>query len=173
MHKVSNTLFIPMLIAFILSFIGDLGLGYAHIKKNKLTQGIGFIGFSLAQVVFIYSFISNFGFKLYLLFIPIIGVLMGQYFVYKLNIKNKGIYLLAFIYMSLVTMMFSSSLSAFINLQNKFSIILLIGGITFAISDYTLLFKYYDQKHKNIFTIISVLTYGVAQLLLATSILFY
>ena len=171
-HHISNSLFIPMLIAFILSFLGDIALGIVHLKKNNITQGLGFLFFSLAQVVYIYSFISNFGFNLYLLFIPLIGVLIGLYFIYRLKVDKFIVYPMAFIYLSLLSMMLSSTLSIFINNLNKFSIILLVGGIFFAISDYTLMFKYFDKKHKKQFTLISVLTYGLAQLLLATSILF-
>ena len=171
-NKISYSLFIPMLIAFILSFLGDIALGFVHVKKNIVAQGIGFLLFSIAQIVFIYSFISNFGFNLYLLFIPVIGVMLGLFFIYHLKVKHIIVYPMTFIYLTLVTMMLASTLSICINSFNLFSIILLLGGVLFAISDYTLMFKYFDKKHKQQFTFISVLTYGLAQLLLATSILF-
>ena len=73
-------------------------------------------------------------------------------------------------YMILMTSMFMVSLGSLINGVNNATILVAIGGFSFMISDYTLIFKYYYPSKRRTFTIVSVSTYAIAQLLFSLSI---
>jgi hypothetical protein len=56
---------------------------------------------------------------------------------------------------------------------NHLGITLCVAGSLFAISDFTLIFKYYYHKLRKLTTVVSCITYYAAQLLFAFSLYFY
>lgn len=162
--------FIPLLVAQIFSFIGDLFLGVNHLEKKTKYGALGIVSFALAQIVFIFTFIYNYGFIPYLLFIPVLGLIVGEYIIYRLHIKDKKLYLSGGFYLLLMTSMVMATLGALILDPSWCSLIIFIGGLSFMVSDYTLMFKYYYPSKRIVFTTVSVSTYALAQLLFALSV---
>ena len=170
LKEVDYNYFIPLIIAQGLSLLGDIFLGLKHISNHKTFGPLGVLFFGLAQILFIITFIYNYGFNYYLLFIPVLGLIIGEFILYKLNIHELKMKVAIGFYMILMTSMFMVSLGSLINGVNNATILVAIGGFSFMISDYTLIFKYYYPSKRRTFTIVSVSTYAIAQLLFSLSI---
>lgn len=168
-----------LLIAFVLSTLGDFALGQNHldrqiVKKDKFFwKEIGTVLFGLAQITFIITFLKEFEFNILYSLIPLFGVMLMIYIVSKLKVFDKKRSILIFVYTFFLTSMVASTFNAANELNyNPLGIVIMIAGLSFAVSDFTLIFKYYYHKYQVLTTIVSCVTYYVAQLLFAFSIFF-
>jgi len=166
--------------ALALAFLGDFALGQYHLSRpiNKLDkaywQGIGFVFFSLSQIMYIITFFQKFEFHPVYLLVPFFGLVLMFYIISRLKAFDKKRTALIMSYTFFLTFMLASTLSAAQSLAyNRLGITLCIAGALFAISDFTLIFKYYYHKLRKLTTVVSCLTYYAAQLLFALSIYFY
>lgn len=166
--------------ALALAFLGDFGLGQYHLSHpiNKIDkshwQEIGFVFFSLSQIVYILTFFRQFDFNPGYLLVPFVGLVLMFFIITRLKAFNKRRTALIMVYTFLLTFMMASTLSAAQATKfNHLGLTLCVAGTLFAISDFTLIFKYYYHKLRKLTTIVSCITYYAAQLLFASSIYFY
>ena len=166
--------------ALALAFLGDFGLGQYHLSHpiNKIDkshwQEIGFVFFSLSQIVYILTFFRQFDFNPGYLLVPFVGLVLMFFVITRLKAFNKRRTALIMVYTFLLTFMMASTLSAAQATRfNHLGLTLCVAGTLFAISDFTLIFKYYYHKLRKLTTIVSCITYYAAQLLFASSIYFY
>lgn len=170
-----------IIVALCIAFLGDFALGQYHIANHKLIvksktfwQGLGFIFFSLAQIFFIINFMTLYKFHVAFLLIPFVLITGAIAIIANLKVFDKKMTLLAITYSTLLSFMVASTVNAAYVLNfNSLGIVLLIAGVSFAISDFTLIFKYYYHKARIFTTVTSTVTYYVAQFLFAYSIYFY
>lgn len=161
-----------ILLATVFSFLGDLFLGLNNVEKLKDKYKIvfyifGAITFIVAQVFYIYNFAfySSNKFYWYLLFILPVALLVYYFIIRLLKVTDKGRIIASSIYCISLVCMLISVINFKINCSGNISTVALIAGIIFAISDYSLLFKYFYNGNKKYATIVTTLTYYVAQLL--------
>lgn len=166
--------------ALALAFLGDFGLGQYHLSHpiNKIDkshwQEIGFVFFSLSQIVYILTFFRRFDFNPGYLLVPFVGLVLMFFVITRLKAFNKRRTALIMVYTFLLTFMMASTLSAAQATKfNHLGLTLCVAGTLFAISDFTLIFKYYYHKLRKLTTVVSCITYYAAQLLFASSIYFY
>lgn len=166
--------------ALALAFLGDFGLGQYHLAHpiNKIDkshwQEIGFVFFSLSQVIYILTFFNQFSFNPAYLLVPFIGLILMFYIITRLKAFDKKRTALIMAYTFFLTFMLASTLSAAqATGYNYLGITLCVAGSLFAISDFTLIFKYYYHKLRKLTTVVSCITYYAAQLLFAFTLYFY
>lgn len=166
--------------ALALAFLGDFGLGQYHLSHpiNKIDkshwQEIGFVFFSLSQIVYVLTFFRRFDFNPGYLLVPFVGLVLMFFIITRLKAFNKRRTALIMVYTFLLTFMMASTLSAAQATKfNHLGLTLCVAGALFAISDFTLIFKYYYHKLRKLTTVVSCITYYAAQLLFASSIYFY
>lgn len=166
--------------ALALAFLGDFGLGQYHLAHpiNKIDkshwQEIGFVFFSLSQIVYIITFFRQFNFYPGYLLVPFFGLILMFFIITRLKAFDKKRTALIMVYTFLLTFMLASSLSAAHSSNyNYLGITVCVAGSLFAISDFTLIFKYYYHKLRKFTTVVSCITYYAAQLLFAFSLYFY
>ena len=176
----AETYSLSILGALALAFLGDFGLGQYHLSHpiNKLDkshwQEIGFVFFSLSQIVYIVTFFRQFHFYPGYLLVPFVGLILMFFIITRLKAFNKRRTALIMVYTFLLTFMMASTLSAAQATGfNNLGITLCVAGSLFAISDFTLIFKYYYHKLRKLTTVVSCITYYAAQLLFAFSLYFY
>lgn len=157
-----------LLIGLIFSFIGDIFLGLKDTIKIGFILGVS--AFSIAQLYYLLYFQMNF-FSI----IPFILslVFMFLFWIYvrnnpKIEFPSKAYFL--FVYIFLLSSTFFSSIENLIYYHNELNLILMIGCILFFISDITLFHVYFLKEKVSILKIIYLLSYHVAQLLIATFI---
>jgi hypothetical protein len=166
--------------ALALAFLGDFGLGQYHLAHpiNKLDkahwQEIGFVFFTLSQIMYVSTFFRQFTFYPGYLLVPFFGLILMFYIVTRLKAFDKKRTALIMVYTFLLTFMMASTLSAAHSLgYNRLGLTLCVAGSLFAVSDFTLIFKYYYHKLVKLTTVVSCITYYAAQLLFACSLYFY
>lgn len=157
-----------LLIGLLFSFIGDIFLGLKDTIKIGFILGVS--AFSIAQLYYLLYFQMNF-FSI----IPFILslVFMFLFWIYvrnnpKIEFPSKAYFL--FVYIFLLSSTFFSSIENLIYYHNELNLILMIGCILFFVSDITLFHVYFLKEKVSILKIIYLLSYHVAQLLIATFI---
>lgn len=170
--------FTVILLALVFSFLGDVFLGLSNverIKHNRVFIPLGFSFFFVAQCFYViaFTFISQVPFSFLHVLIPIVGIALSLTILLTLKVKDKLRFILVCVYTVAMAGMLSASFAYALHYGfDSKSIIILSGGIVFAISDYTLLFKYfYTGKKKLAFVTITTITYYAAQLLMIATLL--
>lgn len=157
-----------LLIGLIFSFIGDIFLGLKNSIKTGFILGVS--SFSIAQLYYLLYFQMS-----YFSIIPFILSIVFMLIVYryirnnsKIEFPSKAYFL--FIYIFLLSSTLFSSIENLIQYHNELNLILMLGCVLFFISDITLFHVYFLKKKINIHKIIYLLSYHIAQLLIATFI---
>lgn len=174
----TDQFFVCMFLALIGSLIGDVFLGLSNVKQlasHRFLFVLGFAFFFVAQCLYVYSFTfaSKVPFSIFHVIIPILGILVTLKILISLKVKDMLRFVLCIVYTIMMAGMLSATtVYAF---YYDFSILatkVFFAGLIFAISDYTLLFKYfYVGKRRRIFVAITTVTYYVAQLLMILTLI--
>ena len=182
-YKANHILNPFIIIGLLLGLSGDiwLDLKYVYPKDDKIYTYAGFIVFALGHVFFILGMHLEFSSSLSLLyiFIPILislGLGIVNLLLAKpLKLEFGEMKIMVYLYSVLL---FSTPLTALgllfaYSWNNVTLMMLLIGGILFAISDLVLSGTYFGKNHeKPIDFILNYLTYYSAQYIIAFSIFF-
>lgn len=182
-----------MIIGLCLGWFGDLFMHIPHKtgKPNMTLVYIGAAGFLVGHIFYVYAFVNataslteNYSFVTIPEIIAFAVIFLTFAFmlepVFKFKYENTFMKITLHIYsVFLVVMLVKSSVFAFTYFQygsaNNLiaSIVLLVGGIFFFISDFTLGLRLIGGKKGDKFIkSLSLYAYFLAQLLLSTSILF-
>ena len=168
-----------MLAAQIASLAGDvmLGMNAADDVKKKFPYSwrqYGCYAFMGAHVLFSAAMIITFGFSWVSLIIPMFGAVGAFYAAKSLEITNKKMVILVCSYAFMMTFMVSTTIGSAINTGfAQQGIHVMLAGLFFLSSDSTLLFKYYAKKPLKFHVWFSCITYYVAQILFALSVISY
>lgn len=154
-----------LLIGLIFSFIGDVFLGLKDTIKIGFIIGVS--AFSITQLYYLLYFQMS-----YFSIIPFILSLGFMFFFWryvknnaKIEFPSKAYFL--FIYVFLLSSTLFSSIENLIQYHNELNLILMLGCVLFFISDITLFHVYFLKKKVSIHKIIYLLSYHIAQLLIA------
>ncbi len=167
-----------LMIALVLGFFGDIFLGLknilSHIKKYMV--GMGIILFLLGHIAYSINYNLQGGAPWWVFLITIaFAALMMQgtkLLKYKLSTFNT---VLGYLYSYTISIMLLSAVSYYITYHDTVAAVLvLIGSISFFVSDSILSATYFRQniKKENILCVIVHITYYLAQILLALSVYF-
>lgn len=169
--------FLFIFIGLLFSFLGDIFLG---IKSSNLTTAnilflCGLISFSITHIFYSLSFINlsklffrDFLFAIMLAFI-LISILKC---IKKINFKNM--FIPVCFYGLIISFMVCTALSLVTTtyLNSLFLSLIISGSILFLISDYILSFVLFYKNYPKIISILNLITYYIAQILIALSILY-
>lgn len=171
------------IIALALGMLGDIALDLKYVFREKDYEFTvaGFVVFGLGHVLYVTGMFLEFyrgQNALYIIIPMILAVAMGPVtlFVGKLSKAQYG----RFKWIALVYAMtlFATSFTAFslwmmVGFNNTGLLLILIGGVLFAVSDLILNLTYFGVGHEKPFDIVSnTITYYAAQFIIALAILF-
>jgi len=168
-----------LLAAQIASLAGDvmLGINAADDIKAKFPfswRQYGCYAFMAAHVLFSTGIIITFGFSWVSLIIPVLGVVALYFTLKNLEITKKNLVIILCAYAFMMTFMVSTTVGTAINTGfSQQGVHVMLAGLFFLLSDSTLLFKYYAKKPLKFYVWFSCITYYIAQLLFALSVITY
>lgn len=171
----NKSYFIFVFCALSLGFLGDSALGLKNIivAKKKYLVTFGIILFLLGHIVYSANFIYEAGINWWIfvvnLFIAIAMMELTKKLSYKLSFTFT---LLGYMYSYTISLMLTSAVYYAISLGNStLSVVILIGSISFYISDCLLSASYFKSNMRYIrqANLIVHITYYLAQILLALS----
>ncbi|MGI6702036.1 MAG: lysoplasmalogenase [Christensenellales bacterium] len=169
--------FFWLIMALGFGFLGDIALGLKNIIDNykKYLIASGIIFFLLGHIMYSVNYITQGGVPWWLFVINIgVAALMMQG-TRRLNYKLSFFYIvLGHIYCYTITMMLISAISYYFSFQTLAATLVLIGGISFFVSDSLLSMSYFkpDAPNTRVLNLIVHFTYYPAQILLALSVFF-
>lgn len=175
---VSDNFTMPML--FILlgltsSVFGDVFLGFRDFKNEHHDKALysGFSAFIVTQILYLLGLIFLFGFNWW-------SFLLGGLITLTITL-SEGLLKLDFGKFRIIVIVYSLLLMTVMS-QGVFSfakygfstsnLLLMLGVIFFAISDLILSFIYFKKDSKDWLNILNYLTYYLAQIMIATSLMF-
>ncbi len=176
-HAVSLfDLFIFM--GLLLGMIGDLVLALRTLRPEKEDKDIilkGMIAFSLGHIFYLIALRELFPLSLfsYGFGILMMGLIIIMSKVMKLQMGKVQIP--SYLYALLIFVMIGSTISNYINFgdQHPGYIIMMIGAILFGLSDLILAPIYFQGMNQKKMIASNLITYYLAQILIASSILFF
>ncbi|MFA5449381.1 MAG: lysoplasmalogenase [Clostridia bacterium] len=165
-----------VLLALMFGMFGDVFLcinPLAEGKNKLLFDSLGLATFLVGHLVFIVIFLSQTHFNFYLL--PILLVMPAGLIVLNLiKVMNLGKLAPAYIaYSVILGLMMISTINYYINMPSTKSLMALIAGILFSVSDCTIAYRKFGKSSKAVHTVlifIVLLTYYTAQVLFALTI---
>ena len=172
-----------ILIGLIFGLSGDIFLGLKHVYKDKdeLFTYLGFITFAIGHMLYIAAMTSampgTFS-PLYIIIPILVACFLGFLVIIlekplKLDYKNMKIALFAYALCLFSLPTVALSFAIFYQFNNRFLVLIAIGGVLFAISDLILSQTYFGEGHdKPIDIIMNHLTYWAAQFLIAMALFF-
>lgn len=173
-----HTYFLLILIALIMSLIGDIFLAFNDTKLSHISKMfiLGLTSFAIAHIFFSFAFINLTPIlkRDILIFIIIATISVISVSLLK-NIKGfdfKGAFSLVITYSIVISFMVSRALSLIPLIQNNFlgTILIIIGAGLFFISDLILCFIYFYKKCPSYMTALNLLCYYIGQGLIALSL---
>ena len=138
-----------LLLPLIACFVGDILMGEYNIKHRKRFLGLAMAAFILGHIGFLAYMVSLTEYTSLIVIIgPIIACLIF-YFVYRLMHLHMGYMKIgAYIYTLFISAVFLKSIET--SLVCGESIFIMLGGVLFFLSDFSILFLYfYHFKNKN------------------------
>ena len=176
-EKIYESYNLFIILGLFLGFIGDIFLGLRNlfIKYKHLFFVIG-IGFFMAgHVAYINAMFMLFKSSVVLLVVLVIMLLLfAIIFTSKTNVKFGKTILICHTYSLLSSIFLSVSLLNAIRLNTLIGFIILFGVINFVLSDFLLSYLYFanlGKTKRKIFKKINIVTYYIAQAILAISIM--
>ena len=171
------------IIALALGMLGDvaLDLKYVYPEQDKPYTIAGFAVFGVGHILYVTGMFLEFYHGesfLYILLPLVVGLLGGVVTVLiekPFKLQYKEFKWIVGVYATLLFSMTASTVSLTIlsGFQATSLILLMVGGILFALSDLILNMTYFGEGHDKPFDIITnTVTYYIAQNLIALSILF-
>lgn len=179
-HQFSKTpsYFSIMMIALVLGLWGDVFLGLKNIVpgKKKTMVSIGIMAFLLGHLAYSINFLYHSGtpWWIFVMNLGIAVAIMGitRLLKYKLSLAYQ---VLGYFYSFIISLMMTSAIYfAIKNLDNIGGVLVLIGAISFFVSDSLLSASYFKSEMNNKTRVNYIVhqTYFPAQILLALSIAF-
>lgn len=157
-----------MLLALIFCMLGDVLLGYTKNDK-KVFMVPGLLSFLLAHIMYITVMNHFVGFHWFQLIFSIFGLVLLKIVTYTLDIHFGFKRYVIWLYTFIIFMTGSKALGLLYTHQN---ICMGIGGISFLISDFILLFLYFKYKNNKILQFSNSIIYYFAQYMFAISAYF-
>ncbi|MCR4925266.1 MAG: lysoplasmalogenase [Clostridiales bacterium] len=169
-----------MLSGFVMSFIGDF---FLHVNSKKSSFIFGITAFFLAHIFYIGAYSvymeKNFGkgiFVWWQILIILVLCLIALFVGYKKKLQLGKLVVPACLYgIALATMLVKAISLGAMALSDGFVmplVLLGLGAISFTLSDSTLIFIYFGNSKGYKIKFFNSVTYFVAQILLATSIIY-
>lgn len=162
--------FKPMMIAFTFCLAGDVLLALMNHKNNMKYFILGLLSFLVGHIIFGVALNVLAPFSIKELIIPICFVAVA-FFLLKIQYMEVGkmkVYVL--VYSFFVAFLFSKGISVLLLGLTTSNIVIFLGATLFLISDAILLFVLFYQKKYYTPVFFNLLTYYLAQYLLAISI---
>ncbi len=157
---------------FGLCMVGDIQLAMTGANGIKQYMKEGLISFLMGHILFVVGLYKLGTFSPYSLLFPIFYVGLLVVLVRRLRIHLGKMKYPVMIYVFFVSLLFSTGLFTWIGMEQAAGALLILSGTAFFIISDTLLFFlyfYHGAKHRLQFT--ETLTYYLAQMLLACSLL--
>lgn len=174
----SNPLYSSLLIAALsLGLLGDVALGLKNILPNhkKYLVGSGIIFFLLGHLTYSVNYITQGGVPWWLFFVNIGIACLIMQIIRILKYKLSSLLtLVGYFYSYTITLMLISAVSYFFIFDGLAATLILIGGISFFVSDALISASYFkpDIDNSKVLNLIVHTTYYSAQILLALSALY-
>ncbi|WP_346896282.1 lysoplasmalogenase [Clostridium sp. UBA7503] len=167
--------FIFVLLALIMSLIGDIFLAFNNTKSNEVSKMFvyGLISFSIAHIFFSLAFATL---TPVLIWHVLLFILISIISILFLNLIKgfdfKGAYKLVVTYSIIISFMVTRALSLTSLIHETFlsTILIIIGACLFFLSDLILCFIYFHKKSPSYMTALNLLCYYVGQGLIALSL---
>lgn len=168
--------FIFLLLGLIFSVLGDIFLAIESNHKTRLTKMFlyGLISFSLAHVSYIcaFSHLNPLTLKDIICSLIISFILITS-LKFKKGFDFKNLFVPSYIYCMIISLMFCKAMSLVTtNIHNFGFIVLIIGVILFVISDIILSFILFYKNHSKLLPALNLITYYIAQFLIASTVIF-
>ncbi|WP_346961645.1 lysoplasmalogenase [Clostridium sp.] len=169
--------FIFILLALILSLIGDVFLAFNNSSSDEVSKMFvyGLSSFSIAHIFFSIAFSTLTPVLIWhiLLFI-LISVISILFLNLIKGFDFKGAYKLVVTYSIIISFMFTRALSLTTLIHENFwsTILVIVGACLFLLSDLILCFIYFHKKSPSYMTALNLLCYYVGQGLIALSLAF-
>ena len=169
--------FIFILLALILSLIGDVFLAFNNSSSDEVSKMFvyGLSSFSIAHIFFSLAFCTLTPVLVWhiLLFI-LISVISILFLNLIKGFNFKGAYKLVVTYSIIISFMFTRALSLTSLIHENFwsTILVIVGACLFLLSDLILCFIYFHKKSPSYMTALNLLCYYVGQGLIALSLAF-
>ena len=169
--------FIFILLALILSLIGDVFLAFNNSSSDEVSKMFvyGLSSFSIAHIFFSIAFSTLTPVLVWhiLLFI-LISVISILFLNLIKGFDFKGAYKLVVTYSIIISFMFTRALSLTSLIHENFwsTILVIVGACLFLLSDLILCFIYFHKKSPSYMTALNLLCYYVGQGLIALSLAF-
>jgi len=169
--------FIFILLALILSLIGDVFLAFNNSSSDEVSKMFvyGLSSFSIAHIFFSIAFSTLTPVLIWhiLLFI-LISVISILFLNLIKGFDFKGAYKLVVTYSIIISFMFTRALSLTPLIHENFwsTILVIVGACLFLLSDLILCFIYFHKKSPSYMTALNLLCYYVGQGLIALSLAF-
>lgn len=170
---------ILVICALIFGLLGDIFLAVntlATERGQKVFNAMGLTTFTVGHGFFIYIFLSGTHFNFYLL--PLLLILpIALTTLVKMKIIKAGKFNIAFIaYSFILGLMAVSTVNLYINEPSSVNAMVLAAGLLFAASDCSLVIRSYsnlERRKVNYLIFVVLITYYVAQVLFALTIVFH
>ncbi len=164
-----------ILLALILSLIGDVFLAFNNNKTNEVSKMFiyGLISFSIAHIFFSLAFATLTPVLVWhvLLFI-LIAIISILFLTLIKGFDFKGAYKLVVTYSIIISFMFTRALSLISLINENFlgTTLVIVGASLFFLSDLILCFIYFHKKSPSYMTTFNLLCYYIGQGLIALSL---
>ncbi|MGD9909134.1 MAG: lysoplasmalogenase family protein [Candidatus Izemoplasmatales bacterium] len=157
-------------------FLGDLVLALRSLlpkdKNNKIIM-LGTMSFLFGHLFYIRAMIEYIPFSWYPLFFSVVVTTLIFLFAKKIHTKFGTLLIPSVVYSFILFFFVGQILFGFSHLTDApFRITILIGSILFAVSDLILSQIYYNNKETKGFKTLNLVTYYLAQYLIALSLFF-
>ncbi|MEW8995007.1 lysoplasmalogenase [Clostridium sp.] len=167
--------FIFILLALILSLIGDVFLAFNNSSSDEVSKMFvyGLSSFSIAHIFFSIAFSTL---TPVLVWNILLFILISVISILFLNVIKgfdfKGAYKLVVTYSIIISFMFTRALSLTSLIHKNFwsTILVIVGACLFLLSDLILCFIYFHKKSPSYMTALNLLCYYVGQGLIALSL---
>ena len=159
-----------ILLGLISDGLGDLFLGIRNFAFKKKSFIIGTLCFMIGHLIYIKALLELE--NKYLIYSIIIGLLSGLLIFYEFNKKcifNGYMKLIGELYMIIIFIMLSISISTYLTSTKISNLFFMLGAILFTISDLILVTYNYLKKEKWMHPIYSI-AYYIAQILISYSL---
>jgi len=167
--------FIFILLALILSLIGDVFLAFNNSSSDEVSKMFvyGLSSFSIAHIFFSIAFSTLTPVLVWHILLFILISVMSILFLNLIKgFDFKGAYKLVVTYSIIISFMFTRALSSLIHDNFWSTTLVIVGACLFLLSDLILCFIYFHKKSPSYMTALNLLCYYVGQGLIALSLAF-
>lgn len=165
-----NKQMIWMLPAFLGCFAGDIFLAITDKEGHKRFMREGTLAFMLGHILFVGALGAICPLQITQMVIPCVGTLIVYLSLHLFHLETGKMKPYVLCYAFLVSLLFSKGVAIYNQFGDMRAIIILAGVASFLLSDYLILFIYFGKKKVTALRLLNMLTYYLAQYLLALSL---